>query len=296
MDLAPAEMAPGLRDAYLRRLGCEVAPPSSEVLAELMRSHVQRVPYETMWIHMGDLWTVDPTESSRRIATTDRGGYCYHLNGAFSALLASLGYNVQRHVGGVHGPEGPDPTAFPNHLVLTVHDLPSDSNPAGNWYVDVGLGDALYEPLPLRDGDFRQGPFSLALLQNAPDDISRVGDWHMQRDPAGAFSGMNWMSSAAVMRDFAERHLMLSTSPESNFAKVALAMRRDATGVDIMRGLALARLGDGVPTALFLTERTEWFAALADIFGLTFAHSAPEMLDTLWVRAYAAHEAWTASQ
>ena len=85
-----------------------------------------------------------------RVAVQHRGGYCFHLNGAFSELLRSLGYDVVRHVGGVHGPEGATGEEMANHLVLTVRNLPNDANPDGTWYVDVGLGDALHEPLPLR--------------------------------------------------------------------------------------------------------------------------------------------------
>jgi hypothetical protein len=56
-----------------------------------------------------------------------RGGYCYHLNGAFALLLASLGYDVRRHLGGVHGPDGPSPESLGNHLVLSVGGLPKPS-------------------------------------------------------------------------------------------------------------------------------------------------------------------------
>ena len=101
---------------------------------------------------------VDP---SRRIRGP--GGYCFHLNGAFSELLWSLGYDVTRHVGGVHGPDGPDEGALTNHLVLTVSGLPTDDNESGDWYVDAGLGDALHEPVPLRPATFEQGPFALSL-------------------------------------------------------------------------------------------------------------------------------------
>ena len=64
--------------------------------------------YETMWLHAGEAWGIDPVDSVTRIAQQGRGGYCYHLNGAFAELLRSLGYLVTRHVGGVHGAGGPD--------------------------------------------------------------------------------------------------------------------------------------------------------------------------------------------
>ncbi|HET8595363.1 MAG TPA: arylamine N-acetyltransferase, partial [Intrasporangium sp.] len=92
-----------------------------------------------------------------RIALHGRGGYCYHLNGAMGLLLSSLGYSVCGHVGGVHGPEGPNPGAMGNHLVLTVVLPPSDDNPGGVWYVDGGLGDAL-RAVAARRGSPRPAP------------------------------------------------------------------------------------------------------------------------------------------
>ena len=79
----------------------EARPPSIDALRELHRRHSERVPYETMWIHSGESWGIDPVDSVVRIALEGRGGYCYHLNGAFGALLHSLGYAVRAHVGGV---------------------------------------------------------------------------------------------------------------------------------------------------------------------------------------------------
>ena len=123
--------------------------PSVEGLQRLHRRHVERIPYETMWIHLGEAWGIDAVDAVVRIARQGRGGYCFHLNGAFSELLRSLGYAVTRHVGGVHGAGGPDEEMMSNHLVLTVSGLPANQNPSGTWYVDAGLGDALHQALPL---------------------------------------------------------------------------------------------------------------------------------------------------
>ena len=111
---------------------------------------------------MGEQWDIDADASMERVAAHGRGGYCYHLNGSLSRLLALLGYDVSYHVGGVHGPEQ---TAddLTNHLVLVVSGLASTDNPGGDWYVDVGLADALHEPLPLRAGTYRQGPMTFVL-------------------------------------------------------------------------------------------------------------------------------------
>ena len=152
----------------------------------------------------------------RRVAHDQRGGYCFHLNGALAELLSALGYRVTRHVGGVHGPDGPDAAMLTNHLVLVVHDLPTGDNPSGRWYVDAGLGDGLHEPLPLAAGTYQQGPFRFVLTET--DD--GVGDWHLTHDPAGSFAGMSFRSAPVGTDAFVERHEWLSSSPESGFVRV----------------------------------------------------------------------------
>src|SRR3954447_3770123 len=283
---------PELRDAYLARLGLEAEPPSVEALQQLDRAHVERAPYEAMWIHMGDRWTIDLDATVLRIARTDRGGYCFPLNGAFSELLRSLGYDVVRHVGGVHGPGGPDIEMLTNHLVLTVRGLPADANPGGVWYVDAGLGDAMHEAMPLLVGEYPQGPYHLAL--DATDD--GVGDWHLAHDPLGCFTGMSWRSAPATMRDFATRHEWLSTAPESGFVRVASAQRRNEFGADILRGLELSRVGEGASPPAALTRRDDWFAAVADVFGLRFDGVDTVALDRLWSKLSADHETWTRTE
>lgn len=291
MWIASASVAAELRDAYLGRLGMEAEPPSAAALHRLHRRQVERVPYETMWIQSGEEWGIDPADAMARIALQGRGGYCYHLNGAFGLLLGSLGYSVHGHVGGVHGADGPDDDSTANHLVLTVDRLPTDDNPSGVWYVDAGLGDAMYEPLPLVAGVYEQAPFRLVLEE--PGD--RFGDWHLRHDPSGGFVGMGWTTAAAQLADFEAKHRWLSNAPESGFVKVAMAERRDATGIDVIRGLVPSRIGSNARTGEPLTDRDEWFAVLADIFDLRFEHSPPGACDRLWSRVVGQHRAWEAA-
>jgi arylamine N-acetyltransferase len=278
-----------LRDQYLDRLGEKPEPPSVDALYRLHRAHVERVPYETLWIQLGEGGSIDAAESMTRLARQRRGGYCFHLNGGFSELLRSLGYRVARHVGGVHGPDGAAEGEMTNHLVLTVRDLPTEENPEGVWYVDVGLGDALHEPLPLRAGTYFQDPFRLVLRET-----SLVGDWHLIHDPAGAFTGMAWRSQATEMEAFAQRHAWLSTSPESGFVKVLTVQRRDPTGVDILRGLSLRRIGAGA-TESTLTTQSELTDALGDLFGLDLELISDNAMAALWTKVHSAHERWDAA-
>jgi arylamine N-acetyltransferase len=264
-------------DAYLRRLGVPRRPPSVDALHELHRAHAERVPYEVLEIWLGRPTTLDPVDSVARILR-GRGGYCFHLNGAFGLLLQSLGYAVTRHVGGVQGRADPQAGAVGNHLVLTVTGLD------GDWLADLGMGDGLHEPLPLTPGIYDQGPFRYALRPSTAE----PGGWRFDHDPRGAFLGIDFRPEPTGMSAFAEKHRWLSTAPESSFVRVATVARRDATGVDELRGLRLTRIGTR-PTDTVLDLASDYFAALADIFGITL--SAADRA-TLWPRLAAAHEQW----
>ena len=216
-----------------------------------------------------------------------RGGYCFHLNGAFAELLSSLGYAVTRHVGGVHGPAGATEEEMANHLVLSVTGLPSDDNPDGTWYVDAGLGDALYEPTPLAAATYAQTPFTMRLDETP----GAIGDWHLTHDPAGGFAGMAWRSAPATMAAFAEKHQWLSRSPESGFVRVLTLQRREATGVDILRGCVLQRIGEETSTR-DLASKTELDDALGDLFGIDLAQLDPDAYAAMWAKMQREHDRW----
>ncbi|NRQ38029.1 arylamine N-acetyltransferase [Nonomuraea sp. NN258] len=276
--------------AYLRRLGLPellTAPPSAESLRALHVAHVERVAYEALDIWLGRPTSIDPLDSTERIIG-GRGGYCYHLNGAFSHLLMALGYDVTRHVGGVQN-RNAEPGITGNHLVLTVRGLPSAGNPGGEWLADLGLGDGLHEPLPLVAGSYTQGPFTYGL---GPSAVA-PGGWRFEHDPSGSFAGMDFGPEPAAMSAFLAKHHELSTSPESGFVRVAVVQRRDASGVDTLRGLVLTRLGNGAHTVTLNTAR-DYYAALADVFGLPLDDVPAEEKDKLWTRLHDAHEAWLA--
>jgi N-hydroxyarylamine O-acetyltransferase len=285
--------------AYLRRLALPALlgePPSVDGLQQLVRAHVATVPYETVWIHLGEPWTTDTQASAQRVAHQRRGGYCYHLNGALSELLAHLGYSVHRHVGGVHGPDGPNLAAMSNHLVLTVHGLPTEANPQGRWYVDAGLGDGPTAALPMIPGEYTTDHFSYRLVDNRSEDGPTIGDWAVRHDPKGSFAGMVWLDAPATMDDFDASHVQLSTSPDSGFVRTLTAQRRHADGVTIVRGVVRTQVGVDEVAPLTVEHADDWYALLADEFGLTLDHVDAAARAALWRRVITAHEAHLASE
>ena len=271
---------------YLDRLGLPAqGPPSIESLRRLHRAHVERVPYENLEIQLRRRTTIDPFESAERIVRLRRGGYCYHLNGAFSALLDALGFRVTRHIGGVQRTDRDPAGATGGHMALTVAGLPDETCPTGVWMVDVGLGAILYEPLPLGEGVYRQGPFEYRLR---PSDAVPDG-WRLDNDPKGSFVGMDFHTLPAELGDFAPMHEHLSTAPDSPFVRVAVVQRRHSAGADVLRGRILTRVGSEAADETLLQSEADWYEALADVFGLPLDDVGTAERKQLWDRVDAAH-------
>ncbi|MEV4619266.1 arylamine N-acetyltransferase [Asanoa sp. NPDC049573] len=278
--------------AYLRRLGLRREPPSAPALAALHRAHAERIAYTTFDIHLGRTTTIDPEESADRIARLGRGGYCYHLNGALSALLAALGYDVRWHLGGVQGRAAEAPVgANGNHLVLTVHGLPTPQCPEGVWFTDVGLGDGLHEPVPLTPGPFTQGPYEFTL-----DHSSAVpGGWRLTHAPFGGFRGMDFAAALATPADFQAMHKELATSPTSPFVRTLTAQRRHTAGADILRGLNLTTVTSTGAASREVTDQEEWWGMLTGLFNIGVDDVTPPERAALWARVRTTHEAWLAA-
>lgn len=85
--------------AYLKRIGIDdIKEPTLEFLFELQRAHVQYLSWQTVDIFAG-LPAEISLQDSIQLILQGRSGYCFHLNGAFSVLLRSLGYTVDWHRG-----------------------------------------------------------------------------------------------------------------------------------------------------------------------------------------------------
>ncbi|WP_328620652.1 arylamine N-acetyltransferase family protein [Streptomyces sp. NBC_00354] len=280
-------MTPGVYDGYLRRLGFPRPPgPTVEALFALQRAHLERIPYENLDIQLGRPPGIDPELSARRFAA-GRGGYCFHLNGAFALLLEALGFDVTRHLAGVLGSsERERRDVSGDHLALTVRVGGEE------YFVDAGLGDGPYEPLPLRAGMHRQGNFTYGL---GPLEGDAPG-WRYVNE-ASPCPAVNILSAPAATADFEATHVRLSTAPDSGFVRTLALLRRDAHGVDTLRGRVLSRIDPGKGTSeRVLDTPGEFWAVVGGLFERQLDDLTPADRATLWDRVCAAHEKWLADR
>jgi arylamine N-acetyltransferase len=279
---------------YLAHIGVsEAAPPSADALAELQARHLERVVFENLEIQRGRPTTIDYAESAERIVKRGRGGYCFHLNGAFGLLLEALGYEVSRRRGTVQPSHEASPNRLLNHLVVLVHGLPTNANPQGTWWAEVGFGDGSTRPLALRAGSADDPPHNY-VLEASP---VYAGGWRMRQeeDDGDGVALIDVDTQAPHEGELAAAHERLSTSPDSGFVRTATFQRRDARGVDVLRACTLSRVEPGATRRTLLANEGEWFGALADVFGLPLPDLDAAERRALWQRVHAQHEAWAAT-
>jgi N-hydroxyarylamine O-acetyltransferase len=270
--------------AYLRRLGFdEPPPPTLDSLVDLHRAHLDAVPYENLDIMLGRPASTEPAEVVARLGRGGRAGYCFHQNGALGSLLEALGFDVDRRHG--HVWTNPDHRFDPslNHLVLLVRGLPTSDHPLGTWWPDVGLGEGFRDPAPLATGAIRDPGFDFEVTELSD------GGWSFRNDPRGTFTALEVRDLDV---DVPAAHRELSTAPDSPFRRVLVVQRRQAGGVDTVRGCVASHVGADGDSTRDLTGFGEWREALTDGQRLPLDDVPVDELRALWDRTVAAHRVW----
>jgi N-hydroxyarylamine O-acetyltransferase len=277
-------LADEIAHAYLERLGVDARPGAVDVptLRALQEAHVEHVVYETLDIVRGVPPEIEPLACVDRIVA-GRGGYCYHLNGAFATLLEWLDVDVMRHLAGVQGRDVPvPPGANGNHLGLTVRTPDGDE-----WLVDVGLGTGPARPLPLVQGVHEQDGFRYELR---PSELAPDG-WRFEHDPRGGFIRFDVAPGPATTGDFLAMHADLSTG---RFAHTVTAQRRVAGQLQILRGCVYQEIDPRESHSREITAEDEWWDLVLGHFGLSYGGLDPAERGALWRRVIDRHAAWEA--
>jgi N-hydroxyarylamine O-acetyltransferase len=234
---------------YLDRIGAaRPAEPDDDALPELHRRHLYTVPFENLSIHLGENIVLEDEALVAKVVQRRRGGFCYELNGAFSALLRALGYNVDYLAARVYGENG---LGVPyDHMVLRV----------GPWLVDVGFGDHSHHPLRW-DHDEDQidpaGTFRVAQTEEGDLDVVRDGQPQYRL----------WTRPQRLL-DFRAGCWWHRTSPDSHFTRSLVCSRTTVDGRISLSGRRLIRTVDGTRHEHDLTTDAEVLDAYRTHFGI----------------------------
>ena len=271
--------------AYLARLGLSGEPPTLDTMGALHRAHLEQLPYNNLDIVLGSPRPVDEEGCLSQIVETGRSGYCFHQNGALAAGLRHLGFTVEQQHGHVWTDQEQRDDDQLNHLVLVVPGLPTDTNPGGRWWPDVGLGEGFLDPVPLVVGTVADGLLDLEIT------VLDAAGWSFRNDRRGTFTGLETRSRPL---DVAGAHVALSTPPHGAFARILVVQRRTTGAVDTVRGCVHTRLDGAGSTTGDLTTYEDWRSALVAL-GLSLVGVPGERLRALWESTWDAHLAWDAA-
>jgi N-hydroxyarylamine O-acetyltransferase len=246
-------LPPGWVDEYLARIG--IARPDSadlQALGDLQQAHQLTVPFENLSIHLGEPIVLDQAELVTKVVRRRRGGFCYELNGAFSALLTALGFRVSLLSARVLGEDRPPGPPF-DHMTLRV-DLTEP------WLVDVGFGRFAMRPLRLGFAGDQPDPAGTFRIVAGPDDVDVFHDGQ----PAYRVDPRPY-----ALSDFAPTCWWQQTSPGSHFRQSLTCSIPSGSGRVTLSGDRLIVTRDGQREESTLTSDAEILAAYRRYFGIT---------------------------
>jgi len=249
----------GQLGAYLARIGVG-RPVSLDVdsLSKLHRAHLMAFTWEALDAFMGWPSSVAPAAAFAKMVEGKRGGWCYEMNGLFGAALAALGFRVTRLCGGVNRATLGD-IVVGNHLTLRVDlDRP--------YLADVGVADAIVEPVPLAVGPIRQRGFDFSIMptddgwlrfNNQAHGLAPSFDFRPDHSDEDAMTGMlGW----------------LTQDPGSPFTNALAMLRHTTDGYIALQNDCLRHVtADGISE-----QRITSADHLADTFETVFDVDIPE--------------------
>ena len=243
--------------AYLERIHYSGAiTPDLQCLREIHRAHLLAVPFENLDIPLKRKIVCDEEAFVRKVVEERRGGFCYEMNGAFGALLRSVGFQVtllSARVPHADGSEGPE---F-DHLALRV-----DLDEA--WLADVGFGELFLEPLRLRTAvEQEQGGRKFRIVEEN-------GSLHVERTlPDGAWKReYSFTLQPRELSEFAGMCHYHQTSAESPFTRKRLCSIATAEGRVTLSDMKLiVTRGDRRDERVIESEQ-EWRDVLRMWFGV----------------------------
>jgi N-hydroxyarylamine O-acetyltransferase len=258
---------------YLRRMHYSgPLHPSAETLAALHLAHLQAVPFENLDIHLNCPIELRIEPLYEKIVLRRRGGFCYELNGLFSALLVELGFEVEllsaRVVdGGQPGPEF-------DHLTLQVRIPPLEKGSLDgevNYLADVGFGECFRRPLQLVPEIVQEQPWGVYRFTQE----DQIWTYWSKNEQSGWERQYLFTLQPRRFFDFVEMCRFHQTSPESSFTRRRVCSLATPGGRVTLSDRRLILTEEGRREERILTGDEQYLALLQERFGVSLP-AAPD--------------------
>ncbi len=240
-------------DLYLERIGVE-RPQALDftALAAIHRAHLMSFTWEALDAFMGLPSSIDPQHIFTKMVTGRRGGWCYEMNGLLGAALSGLGFRVTRLCGGVNRASLGD-VAIGNHLTLRV-DLDQP------YLAEVGIADAIVEPVPIAIGPVSQRGFDFSIMPTSEGWL-RFNNHARGLAPSFDFR-IDHQDEAAL----AGSHAWLMQDPASPFTGALAMVRHTAEGYVALQNDRLRRVTAAGAVEKRIETMNAFAETLADVF------------------------------
>ncbi|MHC5260277.1 arylamine N-acetyltransferase family protein [Streptomyces sp. UC4497] len=250
-------------DAYLRRIGADrPSAPTADALRTLHLTHLLAVPFENLSVHLGEEIVLDADALVAKLVDRRRGGFCYELNGAFGALLSTLGYEVTPLQARVVGKDGRPGIPY-DHMALRVRTAEGTT-----WLADVGFGTHTHYPLAFDERGEQPDPGGVFRIEDAAE-----GDLLVLRNGEPQYL---LEQRPRTLRDFEAGAWYHRTSPASHFTQSLVCSRLTEDGRITLSGHTLTTTVDDDRTVTELPTDASVLEAYDQHFGIVLDHVPPE--------------------
>lgn len=240
-------------------------------LRKIHHQHLLHIPYENLSVQWGEPVGLSIEPIYEKIVERGRGGWCYEMNGLLQWSLEQVGFDVMRISAGVMRSELGD-DVIGNHLVLAV------TIDDETWLADAGYGDGLQEPIPLREGTFRQGYLTYS-LQRLDD-----GYWRFHNHEFGGAANFDFRHEQADETLLEAHSEWQRTSKDSSFVLSLVCQKFEPDALQVLRGRVRKTVTARGVREWVLESPKELESQLRSVFGLEVD------ADQLWPAIVARHE------
>jgi N-hydroxyarylamine O-acetyltransferase len=250
---------------YLDRVDFDRAvSPDLETLVALHRAHLLAIPYDNLEIQLGRENTLSDRAFADKLVRRQRGGWCYEMNGLFTAILSEIGFTVSR-VGGAVARDLQGDESIGNHMVALV-DLDR------RYVADVGLSDGPLDPFPLEERRWKERGLEFR-LEKLSD-----GWWRFHNHQHGLAPRFDFTEEPRTLDWYQPKCSELQSVDHSPFVGLAMAVRRLPGGFRALIDATLIEVHDGSRSERRLSSSGEYCRELRRILTTDLGDEA----ETLW--------------